>query len=424
MPADFRSILPAVNSTPWEKAVERASGERWDALDIDIIRRSRDPWTCPEHLLNFLAYDLSIDLWDKTWQTEIKRAVIADWYRLHARKGTQWGISRHVEIIGGRVVKVVAPPQKAFPGTPLSPDERQAFLDLMPQVRIYPYYARGVAFQGAFTGPRSRVFCGAFYPKNHSARERYRRFARLYEPRDGSLIDLTFSERVRETFTGQAVEYEEIVLPKEKGAAFYAGRARGRIFLGRRGVPERTFRVSIDRPYDFSRSRPQDRTWLPDLATINLYPEHVFEQGTARPRQFFAGRCLTRAATNTLRSTAWQRIYERFYRHDPARTYMVRRGQAFAGHMRLGMKPYHAELTVETYSRRHRRAFYTGRPLWRGMSFRRDRDKLDGILGAVRIAKALRDKVLVNTITHRHATFGDRILLDDGVRFGDMIRSL
>lgn len=423
--ADFQSILPVVNSTPWEKAVERTSGERWGSLDIDIIRRSRNPWTCPEHLLNFLAYDLSIDLWDNDWQTEIKRAVIADWYRLHAHKGTEWGVSRHVQIIGGKVVKVVTPPQKAYPGAPLTRQERQAFLDLMPQLRIYPYYARGVAAQGAFLGRRRKAFAGSFYPKNHSARERYRRFARLYEPRDGSLTDLTFREHLRETFTGQAVEYEELVLPREQGAAFYAGEVKARIFLGKPGVPERTFRVSIARQYEYSHSRPQDRTYLPSLAPINLLPEHVFEKGTGRPGQFFAGRCLSRDLTHTLRSTAWRRIYERFYKHDPARTMGIRQGQAFANHMRLGMKPYHAELTIETYSKRHRRAFYAGRPLFRGMSIKPDRSKLDLVLQAVRVSKALRDKVLVQPKTHRHLTFGDRILLDGSdVRFGDMIRSI
>src|SRR5690606_32396903 len=139
-------------------------------------------------------------------------------------------------------------------------------------------------------------------PKNHSAKERYRRFARLYEPRDGSLTDLTFREQVRQTFTGNAVEYDEIVLPKEKGSAFYAGQAKDRICLGKPGVPERTFHMAIERQYDYPRSRPQDRTYLPDLATINLNPEHRYERGVARPGQFFAGGCLTRSSIHALRS--------------------------------------------------------------------------------------------------------------------------
>ena len=82
MTAEFTSILP---SSSWSKAVEQASGERWDALDIDIIRRAKDPRTCPAHLLNFLAFERSVDIWDENWPEEKKRQVIADAPEDHRR---------------------------------------------------------------------------------------------------------------------------------------------------------------------------------------------------------------------------------------------------------------------------------------------------------------------------------------------------
>lgn len=416
MPAEFESILPN-NSTAWEKVIEQASGERWAQLDVDVIRRFKDPAACPEHLLNFLAFELSIDIWNDAWPVEVKRSVIADWYNLHRYKGTEYGVRRHVQIAGGRVVKIVTAPQRALYDQGLTPAERQAWLDLMPQLRIYPYYARGL-----INGPimawhgRRRIAWSRNAWNATIVRERYRRFARLYEPRTGEQTDLSYTQIVRSTFLGQAVEFDQLVLPPENNGAFYLGhKAWTRSAWGRPNIAERTFRFAIDRPYEFSRAQVQDRTVRPGFDPVTVNPEHVYERGTGPHVAMFWGN--RRWASLTGRNTAWRRVYERTYLHDRARSVPIRHGRAFWGHMRYGIKPYTAEVTVDVGRKlagRYQRSWYGG--FWQ----RKNTDKLDGVLAAVRSAKALRDKILVQSKTRRPLTFADRPRFGE-FAFGDKV---
>jgi hypothetical protein len=55
------ALLPPT-STPFEFAMGRASGE---GLPLPVpLRELWDPWTCPMALLPWLAWALSVDIWD------------------------------------------------------------------------------------------------------------------------------------------------------------------------------------------------------------------------------------------------------------------------------------------------------------------------------------------------------------------------
>ena len=58
------------------------------------------PWTCPAHLLPYLAASWSVDRWDDSWPEATKRQVIANSYFVHSRKGTIGAIRRVVEPLG------------------------------------------------------------------------------------------------------------------------------------------------------------------------------------------------------------------------------------------------------------------------------------------------------------------------------------
>ncbi|MBH9537901.1 phage tail protein I [Novosphingopyxis sp. YJ-S2-01] len=80
------SLLPP-SSTPLERAIEAALTRRMDAVEVPI----RDLWkpdTCPAHLLPWLAWALSVDLWDDGWSEARKRRVVADAFFVHRHKGT------------------------------------------------------------------------------------------------------------------------------------------------------------------------------------------------------------------------------------------------------------------------------------------------------------------------------------------------
>jgi phage tail P2-like protein len=58
------------------------------ALEPNAIEMLWDAWRCPSALLPFLAYSLSVDLWDDGWDEVRQRQAIAESPAYHQRKGT------------------------------------------------------------------------------------------------------------------------------------------------------------------------------------------------------------------------------------------------------------------------------------------------------------------------------------------------
>ncbi|MCZ4270716.1 phage tail protein I [Maritalea porphyrae] len=135
MTADFQTILPP-NSTQWERAVERVSGERWDTIDPDVIRRFKNAWDCPPELLNFLAHELSVDIWDEGWDEYKKRSVCAQSLENHRLKGTKEGHRRYLNIVDADLVDTKTGPQGFALSGPVDKKSWDAYIKRMPSVRI------------------------------------------------------------------------------------------------------------------------------------------------------------------------------------------------------------------------------------------------------------------------------------------------
>lgn len=94
------SLLPP-NSSPLLRALATIAA-RISAVPIPapaII----DPDTCPEALLPWLAWALSIDSWKSYWPTHIKRARIRAAIDIQRRKGTASSVRQVVASFGGAV---------------------------------------------------------------------------------------------------------------------------------------------------------------------------------------------------------------------------------------------------------------------------------------------------------------------------------
>ncbi|HYD23843.1 MAG TPA: phage tail protein I [Croceibacterium sp.] len=79
------SLLPP-NVTAAERALEGAAAR---LEDVPVpIRALWNPATCPAFLLPWLAWSLSIDIWDSAWSEPEKRAAIAGAIEAQRRKGT------------------------------------------------------------------------------------------------------------------------------------------------------------------------------------------------------------------------------------------------------------------------------------------------------------------------------------------------
>lgn len=68
----------------------------------EVIATIWDPASCPASLLSWLAYALSVDVWDSAWPEERKRAVIAASPLVHRLKGTLSAVIAALEALGMR----------------------------------------------------------------------------------------------------------------------------------------------------------------------------------------------------------------------------------------------------------------------------------------------------------------------------------
>ncbi|MCG7548463.1 phage tail protein I [Pseudoalteromonas sp. Of7M-16] len=99
-----KSLLPR-NSTDLEYQLEQHlshTREQFDTRTVipDYIGSQWDPMTCPEALLPWLAWALSVDEWKEDWPVETKRAMIVNSVSVHKHKGTVGAVKRALESLG------------------------------------------------------------------------------------------------------------------------------------------------------------------------------------------------------------------------------------------------------------------------------------------------------------------------------------
>lgn len=91
---DFKSLLPP-NASKLLKDLEK-TGCRISLIEV-LNRYLRDPDNCPEHLLPWLGWALSVDVWNETWAESIRRNVIKASISIHRHKGTLGALKRALE---------------------------------------------------------------------------------------------------------------------------------------------------------------------------------------------------------------------------------------------------------------------------------------------------------------------------------------
>jgi phage tail P2-like protein len=91
-------LVPS-NHRPIEHALAQVL-EPLSAIDPAGINVVWDAWRCPSPLLPFLAWALSVDLWDDGWDEVTQRAAIAASPEYHRRKGTSASVDAALATLG------------------------------------------------------------------------------------------------------------------------------------------------------------------------------------------------------------------------------------------------------------------------------------------------------------------------------------
>jgi hypothetical protein len=402
-----QTLLPP-NHTQLEEAFD-LTGARIDELAVDVAKLVR-PWDIPATHLAWLAWGLSVDLWEPEWSEERHRTLSARSLPMHACRGTQASIAEHIRIMGADPRRFIVPPAKTFLMEALTEEEREAFLARFPQLRIYPFVARGTYRFAHFTSSafgRAKAFLDASCVKDVGAWSRYVRTAKLWD-RDAETTLTIRAVTLEGVGRFHAAAFDEVVLGAKPTSALHLDAPpRARAFLvDDFGVAQRLIRIPRDASYSYRLGRETYTTSYPDADLVDVRPQSVAErhegqQGAlySTSRQFIAGKHLPP-------SIAWRHIYERWHIHDPDRVPDVRLRSTHLGFTRLGMPPYHAEIRTRISGAQAPR---TAGLFVNGYLMRGNRRPISAIREAVRVSKSLRDRILLDTKTYRLPRAGDRL---------------
>lgn len=94
--SDGQTMLPGT-ATELAQALDLLE-ERLLSLPVELI--TKDPWKVPVALLDYLAWEMSVDMWDASWPEEVKRNVIAVSAEVHRYKGTPHAVKTAMSVFG------------------------------------------------------------------------------------------------------------------------------------------------------------------------------------------------------------------------------------------------------------------------------------------------------------------------------------
>lgn len=382
------NILPK-NATRYER-VMGLQVERLLELDVDRIRNLWDPWTCDPADLPYLAWALSVDIWDPNWPVAKKRSVVANSLKHHRLKGTRAGIETYLGLVGVEIKKLITPDTRLFSGPSLTRDQREAWLSKLPQVRIYRAYSRGL--------PGNRLFCGGSlqsrfregrFPQPSSALQRLR-------PRvDWVVNDKPVDSKIVEIDVNT---YQIFIDTKDHGSVFSNQRPKGHRFYRPSTAAKRILTVT---PVSVS---PWRTALGPTLTPVTSEPELVAQRHPVGPGVFTAMRPKRHFLVP---SRARFHMYQRFAVDDgssPAKRPSIR----FSGVGRYGYPGHKAELTLRLREPLDlRKARLGGQPTAaQRFLMPHNPEPMRRAKAAIVAAKRLSDKIVVRTDTTRGITAG------------------
>lgn len=404
---DNPALLPQ-NATQYELAIAEAVAAWWD-VPVALLDTLWDPRKIPADLLPFLAWALSLDLWNDRWDISKKRSVTARSVPLSRIRGTEPAFREFLDIVDARLVEFLPPPQGLFPKNQWTGDQLQKWRSQFPEIRVYPFRIRHEL-------PRNQLTVGEpWFGSRHVLRPSV---AGQYGGRratwvkDGVETDVTVrvdvgtGEFARGIFT--------VMLPTtlpRLTAPFIAGRG----FVPRASTTK-------SRVYIYG-----EGTGSPDLlqpgTSIALEPDHV-----AAPHVVRGGFYLGKGHTLSMilrRSIAAEHVYDSVRIYDPVSAIEFgppRKGGWILGSSKLRQKPFLLRITADL-SRRRRGGLVVGKSFPQ-IARPFDTARVDEGLSAVRAAKIGRDRVMVRTNLHREINTSDSIRPDGSFRVGQIIKSL
>lgn len=417
MPVDVAAPLVA-NASAYDRALEQSMAARIEALDIDAINRAQDPWQCPEELLDFLAFDRAVDIWDDAWPTWKKRSVIASAPRDHRLNGTEAGAHRYLEISDARLVQCVTPPQGFYASPDLTKEQWDALIAKHPKIRVTLSRGRGEyrVPGGVFADQAASDHACVTLDDGRALLGR-----RAFLVKDGQAQPLQLLTRQTSVETREATLIERIVVPgKTANSAVADASFTDNAFADATDKAPAWYSYALTRSYLHEESNLSLNTVAVGFEARDTRFRRESERGQ-RGLDCFVGDAA--GTTFAEPDRAGDLLADVLYLYDPAIGAPQVSGMSFAGHSRVGMKHHTAEMLVDWQERLTAGTAFIANQSFADQHPARDNDttRRNRLLDALARSGRLSDRIRVSFQTRRERTLGDGLPLDGSARLADPV---
>ena len=397
--SEAADLLPR-NATQFERAVSLSAAKAAD-LPAQLVSDVTDPYLCPVELLPFLALERSVDLWNPDWPEERKRWVIAEQTRLHRLKTTEAGFRTHLSLVGAELIRTLTPRSDFFAGSEFGDEDRKAWVQQFPEIRIRSFAQEGFDRVTAMSGPAGHAdaYLGAsdgpsfFADDGLNPGEALGRRAVLH--RNGMEVTLLWSE----VTTGDGRFHEEVILPGDAGMLYFSDDAGAQEYLADPDTPNRI--ISFAAAPEATIGGYAYNLVRPSLTPLTTWPERVMAEATDDVSLFSDDVPID--LVWLVEPRARFRVYDSIRLFDMERATQLPASTDFVDHARLRLDPYTAELTVRVTGRKPEAALeYVDDHLVED-----DTQGLLNALDAARVSQSVRDTIYLNSNAHSPVRFGD-----------------
>jgi P2-related tail formation protein len=441
-------------ATALERAMADVDAEAWLAIQADLIGANGDPYKVQPRNLIHLAFAKGVTFWDDAWPDSVKRAWIAQQATFKGKIGTEEALQMAfaIERSAGRpidIVQIVTAPQDMFWASSPTPADVQAYMDLLPEIRIYHRENEGSA-AGALVYDEEpddgRGLVTGFYDDPNPGHG-------FYLPDQGTVLAarqpvlwrngvetplVTISE-VDTIVNGVASYTQRAVIPGQAGAAlfmddegedgaasfwddaFYDQGAQDAVVYAYQ-LTQPTAHVQTD--FAVTVLRPSFTPYTPrfDVGTLigSVGPALMYDEPTGAPFGFYDDELDDERRTGFyVQDNGPSLRYDRLKLYDPTIPYPRVLDGDFWDDARYGIPRQYAELLISADRTAGVAEFIYDRDFWDD-TFWSETDTLlmNRALDAIVSAKALRDTIRVSFQTTRPITLGDRRKLDGSWKLG------
>lgn len=440
-------------ATGFERALADTESERLLNIDAELIIDNWDPFKTKAQHLPHLAFGYGIRLWDDSWSTETKREWVANHWDFQAHIGTIAAYRMALAPFGFDLVQYVAPPQGFYASPEMSKEEYDAWVRLMPQVRIALASTPGKAYINEFFAGEDVISMGeadselfwyilwgfpgstpqylpytvasSFADEDMPA---YDDGPLLYGRRavlrlaNGTEIPLKGGEFTYTTESGTVGWMDEFSTPGRSLYGFVADvDFSDNYYAGADEIVPEIHRRVRNVEYEHTSSELTLSLLHPSLTPLDTRFEQDSDHLPAGPF-FFEGDFIEASAEGFANhDEGGLMLADRVYLLDPDVTAPMTEGWSFADVDRVGMPQATVEVLVDLHQKDRMPATYVEEDSYADFTFAliEDMSMRDKALEALTVAKSLKDTVLVSTAPKRQLEFGDEIT--EETEFGDWV---